>query len=76
MQKLYLTYNRIHKTAQRLAREVQASEFEPDVMVAIGTGGFIPARILKTFLKMPIFTVGITYYDEQNRPQERPKSIE
>ncbi len=58
------------------AREFQASEFEPDVMVAIGTGGFIPARILKTFLKMPIFTVGITYYDEQNRPQERPKTIQ
>ena len=76
MQKLYLTYNRIHKTAQRLARDVQTSEFDPDVMVAIGTGGFIPARILKTFLKKPIFTVGITYYDDDNRPQEQPKTIQ
>ncbi len=45
-------------------------------MVAIGTGGFIPARILKTFLKKPILTVGIKYYDDNNIPMEAPRKIQ
>ena len=76
-QKYHITYNAIHKTVKRLAREVESSGFDPDVTVAIGTGGFIPARILKTFLKKPIFTVGIKYYnDEDNKPRDKPQTIQ
>jgi hypoxanthine phosphoribosyltransferase len=75
-EKYYITYNTIHKTVKRLAKEVQASGFDPDVTVAIGTGGFIPARILKTYLKKPIFTVGIRYYDEDNKPKDKPQTIQ
>jgi len=74
--KYYLTYNAIHKTMKSLARKLAESGYEPDVIVAIGTGGFIPARILKTFLDLPILTVGIKHYDEQNRPQERPQTVQ
>ncbi len=59
-----------------LAEKVQASGFEPDIMVAIGTGGFIPARILKTFLRKPLLTVGIVLYDEDNRPKESPMILQ
>ena len=45
-------------------------------MVAIGTGGFIPARILKTYLKLPILTVGLKYYDDSNKPMDRPQKIQ
>ena len=38
--KLYLSYNTIHKTIKRLAGEIIDSGFDPDVMVAIGTGGW------------------------------------
>ena len=41
-EKLYFTYNDIHKTIKKLSVEIEASDFEPDLMVAIGTGGFIP----------------------------------
>jgi len=28
-------------------------EFKPDLIVAIGGGGFYPARVLRTYLKVP-----------------------
>jgi hypoxanthine phosphoribosyltransferase len=74
--KLYLTYRDIHRTVAKLAGFILASGYEPDVTVAIGTGGFIPARILKTYLKKPILTVGIVYYDQDNTPMEQPRTIQ
>lgn len=74
--KVHLSYNAIHKTVKKLAHEIATSGYDPDVMVAIGTGGFIPARILKTFLNRPILTVGIRYYDTNNEPMESPQKIQ
>ncbi len=45
-------------------------------IVAIGTGGGIPARILKTFISRPILTVGFSYYDENNQPKAVPEKIQ
>ncbi len=74
--KYYLTYNEIHKTVAGLSRKIEASGYNPDVIVAIGTGGFIPARMLRTFVDRPILTVGLSYYDEHNRPNETPRKIQ
>ena len=60
-EKYYCTYNMIHKTIRALAFEIKESSFKPDVIVAIGTGGFIPARMLRTFLYKPILTVAVSY---------------
>eukprot|EP00959_Pyramimonas_sp_CCMP1952_P295851 6188463-Pyramimonas_sp.AAC.1 len=46
--KRHYTYVDIHKTVQRLVDQV--IEFRPDVMVAIGGGGYIPARMLRGML--------------------------
>jgi hypoxanthine phosphoribosyltransferase len=67
--KYYLTYNQIHRTIKKLAGQIVDSGFDPDVIVAIGTGGFIPARIIRTFIDRPILTVGLQYYNKENRPQ-------
>ena len=72
----YLTYNEIHRTVRRLAELVRSDSYDPDVIVAIGAGGFIPARILRSFLGKPILTVGIAYYDMDNRPTEWPRKIQ
>ncbi len=72
MDKIYITYNQIHNTIKDLAQQVKDSGFEPDQMVAIGTGGFIPARMFKTFMNMPIFTVGIAYYDLDDNLMDHP----
>jgi uncharacterized protein len=72
----YLSYEHIHLTVQALAQTIQQSGFQPDLIVAIGSGGFIPARILKTFLRIPILTVGISYYGPDNKPAESPRAIQ
>jgi len=74
--KLYVTYNEIHKAVKKLAREIEESGFDPDVIVAIGSGGFIPARIMKTFINRPIFAVGISYYGIDNKPSGVPQKIQ
>lgn len=75
-EKYYLTYNQIHETIRSLSAMVQSSGYDPDVIVAIGTGGFIPARIIKTYLDKPILTVGLKLYDENNVPMEAPRKIQ
>jgi len=76
MEKRYFTYQEIHKTAKKMAERVAASGFDPDVIVAIGTGGFIPARIIRTFLGKPILAVGIAYYDANDKPTEFPRKVQ
>jgi phosphoribosyl-AMP cyclohydrolase/hypoxanthine phosphoribosyltransferase len=44
--------------------------------VAIGTGGFIPARILKTYLRKSIYTVGVALYDDKNQMADSPRKIQ
>ncbi len=72
----YFSYEQIHDTIRALAGRITADVFDPDVIVAIGTGGFIPARILKTFMKKPILTVGISYYGPDNKPAKTPRTIQ
>ncbi len=76
MEKYYITYNKVHKTVKALSEQIKQAGYAPDLIVAIGTGGFIPARILKTFLKLPILTVGLSYYDENNKPMAAPQKIQ
>jgi hypoxanthine phosphoribosyltransferase len=53
------------ESAQRIL-----DEFNPNVMIAIGGGGFVPARILRTFLKrpgaknIPIVAIGLSLYED------------
>jgi hypothetical protein len=74
--KRHFSYRQIHRTVKGLAHAIIEDGYDPDVIVAIGTGGFIPARILKTFINRPILTVGIRLYDENNRPAERPRKVQ
>jgi hypoxanthine phosphoribosyltransferase len=75
-EKIYLSYLQIHETVKHLARRIQEAGFDPDVIVAIGTGGFIPARILKTFINRPVYAVGISYYGLDNVPKATPQTIQ
>ncbi|MDZ7793963.1 MAG: phosphoribosyltransferase family protein [Spirochaetia bacterium] len=59
-----------------LSQQIKSSGYDPQLIVAIGTGGFIPARILKTFIEKPVYTVGISYYDRENNPKDAPQKIQ
>ncbi|TIB72569.1 hypothetical protein E3Q23_03348 [Wallemia mellicola] len=55
----------IGETAAKIKKD-----FDPNIMVAIGGGGFFPARVLRTFLKtkgsknIPIQAIGLSLYEE------------
>ncbi|KAI8370165.1 phosphoribosyltransferase-like protein [Choanephora cucurbitarum] len=69
--KLYISYNQIHDAIRQSVDHFDINNtFKPDLMIAIGGGGFIPARILRTFLKktsrgnIPIQAIGLSLYEE------------
>ncbi|WFD33343.1 hypothetical protein MCUN1_000156 [Malassezia cuniculi] len=68
------TYEDIHVMIGNAAKKI-VEEFKPDLMVAIGGGGFFPARVLRTFLKrrdektgkqrnLPIQAIGLSLYEQ------------
>lgn len=66
--KMYISYNNIHQLCQEAADTIK--EFNPDLIIAIGGGGFIPARMLRTFLRQPgqpnirIMAIILSLYEE------------
>ncbi|KAI9650321.1 hypoxanthine-guanine phosphoribosyltransferase [Ciborinia camelliae] len=75
--KEYVTYNQVHKLCQEAAPRI-LDEFQPQLMIAIGGGGYVPARILRSFLKqpgspnIPIQAIGLSLYEEL--PSTHPSS--
>ncbi|TLS21533.1 uncharacterized protein PpBr36_10276 [Pyricularia pennisetigena] len=69
VEKLYVTYNDVHKLCQESAPQI-LSDFQPQLMIAIGGGGYVPARILRSFLKkpgspnIPIQAIGLSLYEQ------------
>ncbi|KAJ2710088.1 hypoxanthine-guanine phosphoribosyltransferase [Coemansia spiralis] len=69
--KLYISYNQIHQLIDdAVGRFGLGDSYSPDLIIAIGGGGFIPARILRSFLKakhgrnIPIQAIGLSLYEE------------
>jgi len=60
--KVYFSYAEIHSTVSKMIPEIK--KFDPSVIIAIGGGGFIPARMLRTELKVPILAVSLELYDD------------
>lgn len=48
-----VSWGRFHTLARRLARRIRTTGYRPDTIVAIGRGGYLPARILSDFLNVP-----------------------
>ncbi|KAI0888513.1 PRTase-like protein [Annulohypoxylon maeteangense] len=69
VEKIYVTYNDVHKLCQEAAPRILAS-FKPQLIIAIGGGGYVPARILRSFLKqpgspnIPIQAIGLSLYEQ------------
>jgi hypoxanthine phosphoribosyltransferase len=60
--KLRFTYNDIHLLVEKSVPMI--NQFKPDYIIAIGTGGFIPARILRKHVKVPFYAVIVKLYDD------------
>lgn len=68
-QKIWYTYDDIHRTVKHIAQKINEAGVKYDAMIAIGGGGFIPARMLRCFLEIPIYAVTTAYYDSDNEGQ-------
>eukprot|EP00667_Euglena_gracilis_P018960 EG_transcript_20248 len=68
-----MSYADIHKLVAKTSQSI--NKFQPDVIVGIGGGGYIPARILRTFIpSAPVLAVTIQFYDDVNlevRPEPK-----
>ena len=74
VKKVWYTYDNIHETVKHIAEQIQHSGVKYDAMIAIGGGGFIPARMLRCFLGIPIYTVSTAYYlNPVAKPQTKSK---
>ncbi|RLV96024.1 Hypoxanthine-guanine phosphoribosyltransferase [Spathaspora sp. JA1] len=66
--KMYISYNNVHQLCQESADKIK--QFNPDLIIAIGGGGFIPARMLRSFLKQPgqpnvrVMAIILSLYEE------------
>jgi hypoxanthine phosphoribosyltransferase len=59
----------VHKLCQQSAPAL-LNDFQPQLIIAIGGGGYVPARILRSFLKqagspnIPIQAIGLSLYEQ------------
>ncbi len=76
----------VHKLCQEAAPAI-LERFQPQLMIAIGGGGYVPARILRSFLKqpgapnIPIQAIGLSLYESLSSasaggPEEEAEPVE
>ncbi|KDR65735.1 hypothetical protein GALMADRAFT_260142 [Galerina marginata CBS 339.88] len=65
----HVTYNDIHNLIRQSTPKI-ATEFNPDLLIAIGGSGFFPARVMRTFLReqtlnksLQIQAIGLSLYE-------------
>ncbi|CAI4045373.1 hypothetical protein SUVZ_10G3130 [Saccharomyces uvarum] len=69
-ERMCISYNNIHKLCQKVAKYILARNERPDIIIAITGGGMIPARIIRSFLKVkgqkniPIQAIGLSLYED------------
>ena len=74
MAKISQSYSDIHDIVKEISNKV--TEFKPDIIIAISGGGLIPARIIRTYIEKPVFTVGFQLYDKNDRMIETIKKTQ
>ena len=58
-----ISWSEIQRLCLLLAKEVRASGFHPDVVIAIGRGGYVPARLVCDYLDiMALTSIKIEHY--------------
>lgn len=60
--KIYFSFNDIQNNVKTLANKIISSGIKYEAMIAISGGGLIPARLLRTYLNIPIYCMGVSLY--------------
>ena len=76
MQLLHVTWKDVQRLSERLAEKIRGNGFRPEIIVALGRGGFIPARILCDRLDVKgLASIGVEYYSDIGVRQEEPRIL-
>ena len=73
--KIHYPYNLIHSIIKRTSDKI-INEFKPDIILAIGGGGLIPARILRTYIDVPVYVITIKAYNNDDSLNPELKVIQ
>ena len=82
--KVFYTYDMIHQLVKDIAKKITSANCDIDIVIGIATGGWIPARILRTFLPhssktglvMPLFSIGLINYDKDDNLLEETQIVQ
>jgi len=76
LQLLHLSWEDVQRLSERLAEKIRGNGFRPEIVVAMGRGGFIPARILCDRLDVKeLASVGVEYYSDIGEREEEPRIL-
>ena len=67
-----ISWSEVQRLCLRLADLIRESDYRPDIVVAIGRGGFVPARLLCDYLNiMALTSIKIEHYLSGSSKQEQ-----
>lgn len=73
--KVKVTYSEIDQLSRDLALKVK-EQFDPEVILAVGGGGFIPARIMRTVLNIPMYAIMLASYTQDSDSNQTQQEIQ
>lgn len=70
-----LTWNQTYDALLSLANKIEKSEFVPDVIVGVSSGGLIPARVLFDLLNVPVLACADVDLDKRKGQARLTKPV-
>lgn len=68
------SWNQIYDACLKVADQIKKSGYNPDIIVAISRGGWIPGRVLSDILENPkIATIKVEYYKDIYKTRAKPE---
>lgn len=62
-QKIHIDYDDIHNIVCGVSERI-SKDFDPEVIIGIGGGGLLPARLYRSALGIPMYAVFISFYED------------
>ena len=73
---IHATWPEIQRLCEEVAEQVRRSGFKPDVIVAVGRGGFPPARIISDVLDVRrVASITVEYYRAVGETKAEPRVV-
>ena len=64
--KINISYETIIKDIKKLALNINNSDTKYDAIISIAGGGLIPGRLLRNYLNIPIYSINVKFYNNNN----------